>query len=121
MRALILAAGKGSRLGPYTKHIPKPMIEIDNKPILQHNIELCRKSGISDIFINLHYLPDKISKYFGDGSKFDVNITYNYESDLLGTAGALLEFKKEFLNEPFFVLYGDNYSNFDLNELKLHN
>ena len=121
MKALILAAGKGQRLGELTNSRPKPMIEINGKPVLEHNLEICRKAGVHDIYINLHHLPDIIRNYFGDGSKYGVHITYNYEPYLLGTAGALLPFKNELKNEPIFVIYGDNYISFDLMDLKLFN
>ena len=121
MKAVVLAAGRGQRLGELTKTLPKPMIEINGKPVLEHNLEMCRKAGIDDIYINLHHLPDIIRNYFGDGSKYGVNITYNYEQDLLGTAGALIPFKNELKNEPIFVIYGDNYISFDLLDLKLFN
>ena len=94
---MILAAGEGQRLGEITNKIPKPMIEINGKPVLEHNLEMCRKAGVNDIYINLHHLPDKIRNYFDDGSNYGVNIKYNFEPDLLGTAGALLPFKKKFL------------------------
>jgi len=121
MKAVVLAAGRGQRLGELTKTLPKPMIEINGKPVLEYNIEMCRKAGVHDIFINLHHLPDIIRNYFGDGSKYGVHITYNYEPDLLGTAGALISFKNELKNEPIFVIYGDNYISFDLLDLKLFN
>jgi len=121
MKAILLAAGKGQRLGELTSRNPKPMIEINGKPILEHNIEMCRKAGINDIYINLHHLPDIIRNYFGDGSKYGVHITYSYEEDLLGTAGALIPLKNKLENEPFFVIYGDNYIPFDLNELIFFN
>ena len=63
MKAVILAAGKGQRLGEISREIPKPMIEITGKPILEHNLEMCRKSGITDIYINLHHLPHTIINY----------------------------------------------------------
>ena len=69
------------------------MIEINGKPILEHNLDMCRKAGVNDIYINLHHLPDEIRNYFGNGSNYGVNIKYNFEPDLLGTAGALLPFK----------------------------
>jgi mannose-1-phosphate guanylyltransferase/mannose-1-phosphate guanylyltransferase/phosphomannomutase len=121
MKAVVLAAGKGQRLGELTNSRPKPMIEINGKPVLEHNLEMCRKAGVHDIYINLHHLPDIIRNYFGDGSKYGVHITYNYEPDLLGTAGALIPFKNELKNEPIFVIYGDNYISFDLLDLKLFN
>ena len=121
MKALILAAGKGTRLGGITKKLPKPMIELNGKPILEHNIEICKQAGIKEIFINLHHLPEKITKYFGDGSRFSVKITYNHEKELLGTAGALRDFKNDIGNDSFFVIYGDNYSTFNLLDLKNFN
>ena len=121
MKAVVLAAGRGQRLGELTNSRPKPMIEINGKPVLEHNLEMCRKAGVHDIYINLHHLPDIITNYFGDGSKYGVHITYNYEPNLLGTAGALIPFKKELKNEPIFVIYGDNYISFDLLHLKLFN
>ena len=118
---MILAAGEGQRLGEITKNIPKPMIEVNGKPVLEHNLEMCRKAGVNDIYINLHHLPDKIRNYFDDGSNYGVNIKYNFEPELLGTAGALLPFKKNLKDDSFFVIYGDNYISFDLMHLKLFN
>ena len=118
---MILAAGEGQRLREITKKIPKPMIEINGKPVLEHNLEMCRKAGVNDIYINLHHLPDKIRNYFDDGSNYGVNIKYNFEPDLLGTAGALLPFKNNLKDDSFFVIYGDNYISFDLLHLKLFN
>ena len=118
---MILAAGEGQRLGEITNKIPKPMIEINGKPVLEHNLEMCRKAGVNDIYINLHHLPDKIRNYFDDGSNYGVNIKYNFEPDLLGTAGALLPFKKNLKDDSFFVIYGDNYISFDLLHLKSFN
>lgn len=118
MKAVILAAGKGQRLGKITERIPKPMIEINGRPVLEHNLDMCGRAGVNDIYINLHHLPDKIRNYFGDGSNFGVNITYNYEPELLGTAGALLFFLEKFKEEPYYVIYGDNYTEFDLRYLR---
>ena len=118
MKAFILAAGKGERLGSLTETIPKPMLEVAGKPILEHNILMCKKAGVQDIFINLHHLPDKITSYFGDGTKLGVNIHYNFEPELLGTAGGILFFLDNFKAEPYYVIYGDNYTEFDLIDLK---
>ena len=116
MKAIILAAGKGERLGDITKNIPKPMIEVEGKPILAHNIEMCKQAGVKDLFINLHHLPDRITEYFQNGKKYGVNLTYLYESEIRGTAGALLPIINK-LGNPFLVLYGDNYSKFRLKKL----
>lgn len=106
MQAIILAAGKGTRLYPLTKNTPKVMIDIAGKPLLEHQITHLKKYGIKNIFINLFTHPQSITEYFGDGKKLGVNIHYAYESALLGTAGALHNFKKKLKNH-FFVLYGD--------------
>ena len=121
MKAIKKYAGKGERLGTITNYTPKTMIQIDGKPILQHNIELCKKFGIIDIYINLHHLPHVVMKYFGDGKKFGVNIKYSYEEELLGTSGAVKKIAKSdsyFRKNPFYVIYGDNYSDYNLNLLK---
>lgn len=116
MKAILLSAGKGDRLKEITQTIPKPMLEYKEKPILLYNIELCKSYGITDIFINTHHLAHVIKDYFGNGSAHGVHITYSYEPKLLGTAGALNNFRDD-LNEPFFVIYGDNYSHFPLDQM----
>lgn len=117
MKAVILAAGKGSRLKDIALDIPKPMILFNGKPILEHNILLCKQYGINEIYINTHHLSEKIVDYFKSGNRFGISIKYSYEEELLGTAGALNNFRK-YLTEPFFVIYGDNITNFNLNSLK---
>ena len=117
MRALVLAAGSGERLRPLTNDIPKPMISIGGKPILQRNIELLTAAGVKEIAINLHHLPNIISDYFGDGHLYGAKIQYVRETDLLGTAGALRNCSSFFSSAPFLVVYGDNLSTIDLTRL----
>lgn len=114
MKAVLLAAGLGKRLGFLTASIPKPLLEVHGKPILLHNIELCHKYGINELFINTHYQADKVKDFLGDGKKFGVSITYSYEPQLLGTASALNNFKSNLQDSPFFVIYADNISDLDL-------
>lgn len=116
MNAMILAAGLGERLKPLTLTIPKPMLPVCNKPVMEYSIELCKKHNIKDIKINLHYLPEQIDKYFGDGSKFGVNISYSIEKNLCGTAGAIKRVKSNF-KDTFLVLTGDSYHNINLTDL----
>lgn len=123
-RAIVLAAGKGERLAGITKEIPKPMIEIKSKPILEYNIEWLKKNNINEIYINLHHLPDMIKNYFGNGNKWGVKITYSYEPELLGTAGGVKKMARELFvssyqlsDEAFLVLYGDNFYDYNLKEL----
>ena len=108
-QAVILCAGLGTRLRPLTDTMPKPMVPILGKPMLLWNIEQFKKYGVTDLKINLHYLPDVIKNYFGDGSKFGVTIEYSFEKEILGTAGALDDFRDD-LDDNFFLIYGDTMS-----------
>ena len=89
MHAVIMAGGKGTRIARIAGDIPKPMMQICGKPILQHQIECLRGQDIRDIILVIGYLGNVIKDYFGDGKRFDVNITYIEEKERLGTAGAL--------------------------------
>jgi NDP-sugar pyrophosphorylase family protein len=113
VKGFILAAGEGRRLRPYTDSRPKPMIEIGGRPLLEYNVRALAEAGITRIFINTHYRPEVIERYFGNGDRFGVQITYLYEPVLLGTAGALLPIADEF-DSRFIVLYGDNVTDCDL-------
>lgn len=125
MQALILCAGEGKRLRTITKNkIAKVMVKILDKPVLQHHIELLKKYGIKEVFINLYTRPEQIAKYFGSGKKFGVRTTYSREDTkrsykgplMLGSAGALHNFKKK-LKGDFFVLYGDVFMQVDLSKM----
>jgi mannose-1-phosphate guanylyltransferase len=118
MKTVILAAGKGERLGSLSEKIPKPMIVLRSEPIILENIRLCKKAGVSEFYINLHHLPEVITQYLGDGSKWGVKIHYQYEPELLGTAGSVKKLEPELRDERFFVIYGDNYGEFDLSEIR---
>lgn len=121
MKALILAAGEGTRLGSLTAEIPKPMLSIGGRPIIEHNVRLLRASGVDHIVINLHHRPHPIVAHFGDGRAFGVAIEYSYEPTLLGTAGALGKVRDQFAAEDFFLVYGDNLTTCDLGALqRLH-
>ncbi|EDL64429.1 nucleotidyltransferase family protein [Bacillus sp. SG-1] len=115
MKGVILAGGKGTRLKPYTLTVPKPMVTIMNKPILEYNIALLKANGITSIMITTCYKADKISEYFGDGSEFGVDITYFHEDFPLGTAGGVFE-SSHYLNEPFVVISGDAFTTLSLRD-----
>jgi NDP-sugar pyrophosphorylase family protein len=117
MKALLLAAGEGTRLRPFTLQRPKPMLPLGGKPILEHLVAQLRDSGVTEIAVNLHYQPQAVVDYFGDGRQFGVTITYSHEEHLLGSAGAVKALDW-FLTDPFFVLYGDVLSNVDLRALR---
>jgi len=113
MKAFLLAAGKGTRLKPLTDTIPKVMIPVAGRPILEHHVRHLADAGIREIYVNLHHLPRKIKAYFGDGRKWGVRITYSHERRILGTAGAIRKLEKSLNSEPFLVIYGDNYLRVD--------
>lgn len=118
MHAIILAGGEGIRLRPLTEHKPKPMVEIGGIPILEHQIRQLKRGGIKDIVICESYLPDEIQTYFGDGSKFGVNIRHLMLAKELGSAGAIREGFAVIPEENnVLVLYGDIISNIDIAEL----
>lgn len=113
MKVVIMAGGKGTRIASVRSDVPKPMINICGKPILEHQIDNLKACGLTDIILVIGYLGDKIKEYFGDGSKFGVNIEYFVENHPLGTAGAL--FKMPQLTEDFLLLCGDVIIDVDFN------
>lgn len=116
MKAMILAAGEGTRLRPLTNNIPKPMMLVSGKPLLHHVIEHAARHGIRDFVINLHYRPETVTDYFGDGTRLGVTISYSYEPMLLGTAGAIKKVKESF-DATCLLLYGDNLTSCDITRL----
>lgn len=110
---MILAAGVGSRLDPLTRNIPKPMVPIINKPVMEHIVDLLRNHGFNEIMVNLHHLGDQIEEYFGDGSRFGVEMHYSKEEQLLGTAGGLKKVE-DFFDSTFVVIGGDDLADIDL-------
>ena len=89
MKAVIMAGGKGTRLMPLTRNLPKPMVNLIDKPVLEHVINLLRKHGVYEIAITLGYLADRVISYFGNGENLGVNLTYYVEEVPLGTAGGV--------------------------------
>ncbi len=116
MKAMILAAGQGTRLRPLTNHTPKPMLPIAGKPLLEYTIELLQRHQVKDVVINLHHCPEEITNHFGDGGKWGLHITYSREPKLLGTAGAVKKMES-FFDDTFLVIYGDNLSNCNISRL----
>ena len=118
MRTIIMAGGKGTRIASIASDIPKPMIQICGKPILEHQIDCLKRNGLTDITIVTGHLGHFITEYFGDGSKFGVKISYYEETEPLGTAGAL--YKIDGLidsNEDFLLLCGDTIFDVDFSRL----
>ena len=115
MKAVVLAGGKGSRLAPYTQILPKPLMPISDMPILEVIMLRLRAAGISDIVLTVGHLSELLRAFFGDGSRFGVNITYSYEACPLGTAGPIA--LVDGLHETFIVTNGDVLTTLDLQEL----
>lgn len=113
MKAMILAAGEGSRLRPFTEQSPKVLAPVNGVPLLQHMIGWLRLYGITEIAVNLHYLGEKIRDFLGDGTRFDVKVTYSREAKLLGTAGGVKKME-HFFSDSFVVIYGDIFTNINL-------
>ena len=114
MITVIMAGGKGTRISSVASDIPKPMIEIESKPVLEHEIECLREQGFTDILITVGHLGNIIMDYFGDGAEFGVNISYYFEKELLGNAGALFKVKDQ-LTDDFLLLNADAMFDIDFN------
>ena len=119
-KAVLLVGGRGTRLRPLTDKTPKALLEVQGKTITEHLFDLLKKYGIRDAVLCVGYLKDKIKEYFGDGSKFGMNITYVEEDEPLGTAGPL-KLAKMYLNGSFIVSNGDELKNINIPRMfRLH-
>jgi MurNAc alpha-1-phosphate uridylyltransferase len=121
MKAMILAAGRGQRMMPLTQTMPKPMLKVQNKPLIEHHVNNLKAAGITDIVINLAWQGNKIKAYFKDGSQFGVNIVYSQEVEGgLETAGGIIQ-ALPLLGESFIVINGDVFTDYDVSSLmQLH-
>jgi len=120
VKAVILAGGLGKRLLPYTTFLPKPMLPLGEKPILEHLIDWTKKNGVKSIVLCVSYLRNTIEDYFEDGKKFGVNIEYAVSDKPLATAGQL-KTAEEFIDDTFVCMYGDSIFDFSLrNMIKQH-
>jgi len=112
-RALLLAAGLGTRLRPLTNTVPKCMVEINGRPLLDYWLELLSRGGIDEVLVNLHYLPESMQAWL-DASKYTIRISTVMEAQLLGTAGTLLRNRGFFQDAPVMLVHADNLSMFDV-------
>jgi mannose-1-phosphate guanylyltransferase/phosphomannomutase len=115
IKAVIMAGGKGTRLRPLTCDIPKPMVPILNKPVMEYSIDLLKKHGITDIAVTMAYMPSIIIDYFETGERWDVNLEYFIEDIPLGTGGSVKN-AQEFLDDTFIVISGDALTDLDIRE-----
>lgn len=116
VKAVIMAGGKGTRLRPLTCHVPKPIVPIMNKPVMEYSIEWLKQYGITDIAVTVQYLSDEIIEYFGDGRQFGVHLHYFEETTPLGTAGSV-KHAQSFLDDTFVVISADTITTIDLPKL----
>lgn len=114
MQAMILAAGRSTRLGALGIALPKPLLPVCGYPAITYGIELCRRAGLTDIIINLHHHGDKVGHMLGDGSRFGVRLRYSLEEELLGTGGGLWKARYMFSPGPVMVLNGKVAADIDL-------
>jgi NDP-sugar pyrophosphorylase family protein len=120
MKAMILVAGRGSRLGALTRDLPKPLLPVCNRPLILHTIDRLKDVGITEIIVNPCYQGEKVVHLLGDGKEFGVSITYRHERHPAGTAGAVRAISGCLQNEPLMVVYGDNWLGMDLLPFILH-
>ncbi|HPF44286.1 MAG TPA: NDP-sugar synthase [Syntrophomonadaceae bacterium] len=116
MKAMIMAAGVGSRLMPLTVEVPKPMIPMANRPLMESIVNLLKEHQFDDVIANLHYHAETISDYFGNGEAYGLSLQYSLEEELKGTAGGVKNCEN-FLNETFVVVSGDALTDIDLTAL----
>lgn len=116
MKAMVLAAGEGTRLRPLTLNMPKPMVPVRERPALEYIVAWLSYHGIKQIAMNLHHCPDVIPDHFGDGSDFGVQLTYSRETKILGTAGGAKKLSA-FLDSPFVLVYGDVLTDLNLTDM----
>ena len=117
MRAMVLAAGLGTRLRPITYEIPKPMVPVLNRPLMEHIVRLLARHGFTETIANLNWFPETIERHFGDGSEFGVELSYSREEALLGTAGGVRNVA-DFLGDSFLVVAGDALTDIDFGAMR---
>lgn len=117
MKAMVLAAGLGTRLRPITYRIPKPMAPVLNRPVMEHIVRLLARHGFDRAVANLHWFPETIEGHFGDGAEFGVDLTYSHEEQLLGTAGGVRNVSS-YLGDAFLVVAGDAVTDIDFTAMR---
>ena len=117
MRAMVLAAGLGTRLRPITYEMPKPMVPVLNRPVMEHILRLLARHGFTETIANLHWFPELIKGHFGDGSQLGVELSYSFEQQLLGTSGGVRN-AAGFLGDSFLIISGDALTDIDLTAMR---
>ncbi|MDD9893195.1 MAG: nucleotidyltransferase family protein [Gammaproteobacteria bacterium] len=118
MKAMILAAGLGTRMRPLTDHTPKPMLKVAGKPLIQYQVERLVAAGVHQIVINHAYLGEQIETFLGDGTQFHCSITYSAEAEPLETGGGIFKALPLLGDDPFLLVNGDVWTDFDYAQLQ---
>jgi NDP-sugar pyrophosphorylase family protein len=116
-RAMVLAAGRGTRLAPLTHTVPKPLVPVGGRPLLEHILAFLRAGGITDVVVNLHHLGHRIEEHLGDGARFGLRIRYSWEDPILDTGGGIKRAEPLLAGEPFVVINGDSLLELRLREV----
>jgi N-acetyl-alpha-D-muramate 1-phosphate uridylyltransferase len=116
MKAMILAAGYGKRMRPLTDSIPKPLIPVKGKPLIEYHLENLRRAGIQEVIINTAYLGEKIRAHLGNGEQFNLQIHYSNETEPLETGGGILHAGRLLGDAPFLLVNGDIWLDMELNQ-----
>ncbi len=117
MKAIVLAAGVGSRLDPLTAQVPKPMVPVVNRPVLEHILILLKQHGFNEVASNLHYMPHKVRDYFEDGARWGTKLSFLFEEKLSGDAGGVRALRRFLDDDTFMVVMGDLLTDADLTAL----
>jgi len=117
MKAMILAAGLGTRMRPLTEHCPKPLLPLMLQPLLDHTLAQLQRYGMQDVVLNLHHQADQLARWLGDGQRWGMRLTLSHEPEILGTAGALKRVETSLSEGPFLVLNADVIMDVDLHAL----
>ncbi len=115
---MVMAAGLGTRLRPLTYEVPKPIVPVANRPVMEHILRLLNRHGFDQVIANLHWFPDTIRDRFRQGSELGLELTYSYEDELLGTAGGVRNVAEYFGSAPFLVMAADALTDIDLDALR---
>jgi len=118
MKAMILAAGEGKRMRPLTRNLPKPLLRLKEKTLIDHHVEDLQNAGFSEVVINLHYLPEMIRVHFQKRTDLSIKISFSEEFELLETAGGIKKALTILGNDPFAVISGDVYTSYDFRQLR---
>ncbi len=113
-KAMVLAAGLGTRLRPLTYKVPKPLLKLDLHRLIDYSLYYLSRYGISGVMINLHHLGDMIREYVGDGSRYNLKVSYSHEPEILGTGGGIKNCESFFEGKPFVSINSDSLLNVDL-------